>query len=207
MRDALEKCPLCGSDRVALHPVNEQWQVICDGCGCNVGTHIDDPKQKAIKLWNTRAALSHKGGEERARVEAVADAIEQSIVEQVDEQCGHAARRADDDPTISLGSCELDPIAIAEAAIQAALTSDGWAPIVWQGIATAPKDGTHIMIFAQLRPNDFLECDRPQVLSGYWDEIDGAWCSTGSTFHGPFYDPTHWMPLPPPPTPDTGDLK
>lgn len=68
----------------------------------------------------------------------------------------------------------------------------------WQPIDTAPKD-KHILLFGMQRPMPQLYAKIPQVFSGYWDNIDEAWCSDGSTWEGPFYDPTHWMPLPEPP--------
>jgi hypothetical protein len=69
----------------------------------------------------------------------------------------------------------------------------------WQPIETAPRDGTSVLLFATQNPHDMVDYKGAQVLSGYWCQLDEAWCSTGSTWTGPFYDPTHWMPLPEPP--------
>lgn len=70
----------------------------------------------------------------------------------------------------------------------------------WQPIETAPKN-KHVLLFgAQREPfNCGVHYYDPLVFSGYWDDIDGAWCSSGSTAGGPFFHATHWMPLPPPP--------
>jgi hypothetical protein len=73
----------------------------------------------------------------------------------------------------------------------------------WQPIETAPRDGTTVLLFGTQLPFDELRRLKiPFVFSGYWDEMDGAWCSDGTTWRGPFYTPTHWQPLPPPPRDD-----
>lgn len=55
---------------------------------------------------------------------------------------------------------------------------------VWQPIETAPKDGTGVLTTQGNYPED-LFCDR-------WDVKHQRW--------GYDAKPTHWMPLPPPPT-------
>ena len=68
----------------------------------------------------------------------------------------------------------------------------------WQPIATAPKDGTRLLLFgryAYSRPGDELF-----HYVGYW----GTWDNAGGSFEtwisaGPLFAPTHWMPLPDPP--------
>ena len=65
----------------------------------------------------------------------------------------------------------------------------------WQPIESAPRDA-HILLYGPMEPHDQLGSRGPMIFSGYWDVIDSAWCSTGSTWTGPFYTPTHWMPLP-----------
>lgn len=74
----------------------------------------------------------------------------------------------------------------------------------WRPIEEAPKDGaTQLLLFGEQedRPRDMVHMKGARVFSGYWDAIDEAWCSTGSTWAGPFYNPTHWRPLPDPPEP------
>ena len=73
----------------------------------------------------------------------------------------------------------------------------------WQPIESAPKD-QHVLLFATVPPTDSLDMGGPVILSGYWDAMDDAWCSTLATVFGPFVDPTHWMPLPPPPAKEAG---
>lgn len=75
----------------------------------------------------------------------------------------------------------------------------------WQPIETAPRDGTTILIFG--KPGD-LEMDgavlvgyrQPAVYTAAWDEIDQAFCLSGGSWLGPFVEPSHWQPVPAPPT-------
>ncbi len=70
----------------------------------------------------------------------------------------------------------------------------------WQPIETGPKDGTHILFWCGL-------FDPGDVQLGIW--FDGIWLGDGycgrwetldgTTLEGP-YHPTHWMPMPDPPT-------
>jgi hypothetical protein len=71
----------------------------------------------------------------------------------------------------------------------------------WQPIETAPKDGTHIILFWP------YVTDEGHVTSGYWylpgeGEIAG-WHSWD--VNGYATPPTHWMPLPAPPLDLTGE--
>lgn len=65
----------------------------------------------------------------------------------------------------------------------------------WKKIKSAPRD-RHLLLFGTMRKHLMVGFSGPVIFSGYWDEIDGCWCCTGSTENGPFFDPTHWMPLP-----------
>jgi hypothetical protein len=79
----------------------------------------------------------------------------------------------------------------------------------WQPISTAPRDGTHVLI-----ANDTPGSVHPR--EGYYVPVEqrydnepkheGWWRLAGSCeerVHG--RTPSHWMPLPPPPTPPQGD--
>lgn len=68
----------------------------------------------------------------------------------------------------------------------------------WQPIESAPKDNP-ILLYVVQRPDMYCEAvgepDGWQHMDvGYWDPIERDWV----TWHSG--DPTHWMPLPEPPT-------
>jgi len=74
----------------------------------------------------------------------------------------------------------------------------------WQPIETAPKDGTWIIVFGGITGDD--EEDRSFAVAQWSNLLNGgttdprwmfAWYDGG--YYGQYYDPTHWMPLPPPP--------
>ena len=80
----------------------------------------------------------------------------------------------------------------------------------WQPIETAPKDGTAVLIYRKIEAKHadagFVQGPRPgQVLciwEALWCEPDfaaGYWADPGD-MDEVMTDPTHWMPLPPPPT-------
>lgn len=82
----------------------------------------------------------------------------------------------------------------ARAAVSAYLAAG------WQDISTAPKDGTHVLLFGEQSRDDCGVRFKGEFQStGYWDIFDDSWCATGSHWDGPFMQPTHWMPLGPPP--------
>jgi hypothetical protein len=74
----------------------------------------------------------------------------------------------------------------------------------WQDIATAPKDGSAILIFQSQKPSfatamDGQKFDDPRYAIGYWRVWeDGAKWMWGNRNCGEV-SPTHWMPLPSPP--------
>ena len=66
----------------------------------------------------------------------------------------------------------------------------------WQPIETAPKDGTPFLAFAQTTPSGNVRAPSKHITVAYhtrwagWVSIDGHYGVR----------PTHWMPLPPPPS-------
>lgn len=58
----------------------------------------------------------------------------------------------------------------------------------WQDIATAPKDGSCVLLG---------HSDKPTI-EGYWCSIYAAWCDIARE-REVTPQPTHWLPLPPPP--------
>ena len=58
----------------------------------------------------------------------------------------------------------------------------------WQPIATAPKDGTEVLLISAFQHAHSI------YLVSSWE--DGAWCMPDHLWR---MQPTHWMPLPSPP--------
>jgi len=72
----------------------------------------------------------------------------------------------------------------------------------WRPIATAPKDGRHILLY---QPEVAVQGVRYRYgvrFTGYYDENDRAWCATFSQWNGPFFEPTLWAPILNMPDPD-----
>lgn len=88
---------------------------------------------------------------------------------------------------------------LAEAVVNAVME--------WRDIESAPRDATSMLLYGRMHPFKGLKWSKPLVFSGYWDEIDEAWCATSSTWEGPFFTPTKWMPLPLPPLPSVQEGK
>lgn len=73
----------------------------------------------------------------------------------------------------------------------------------WRPIETAPKDAL-LLLWGTLEPHPedkdlYANLDVPRRVVGSWCDIDEAWSVAGSTWLGPWFKPTHWRPLPPPP--------
>ena len=63
----------------------------------------------------------------------------------------------------------------------------------WRPIATAPKDGRWILVSA-VGWEPEITCWSPSVWGDGWHSG-----GIGSDSYGTSFDPSHWMPLPPPP--------
>jgi hypothetical protein len=75
----------------------------------------------------------------------------------------------------------------------------------WRPIESALKDGRYVLLYGRQCPPaqgvfEDVRWFEPVIFAGYYDEIDQSWCCMGSGWAGPFFDPTHWMPLPAPPS-------
>jgi hypothetical protein len=78
--------------------------------------------------------------------------------------------------------------------------------INWQPIETAPKDGTAILVYGAdpcVYADDY-GCRAPYFVA-YWDNSDTdepiwRYASYDGGYYGACYKPTHWMPLPDPPS-------
>jgi hypothetical protein len=84
----------------------------------------------------------------------------------------------------------------------------------WQPIETAPKDGTRIVVWgplAVMRDGQRLAtdpCAHVMLFKRIRDSAAGDWWSPSLPTMPDFWQlahfPTHWMPLPAPPTPNLG---
>ncbi len=77
----------------------------------------------------------------------------------------------------------------------------------WQPIETAPKDGAWVLVYGR-GPDDEAKGERRTAVAQFTNYLNGitreefwwqfAWYDGG--YYGGFDEPTHWMPLPAPPT-------
>jgi hypothetical protein len=79
---------------------------------------------------------------------------------------------------------------------------DDWLALsrsAWQPISTAPKDGTEIMVLNTHDDNHGYCTEKGQIGIAYWGKAlsKERWCSTVCCDGVSYFEPTHWMPLPP----------
>lgn len=79
----------------------------------------------------------------------------------------------------------------------------------WQDIATAPKDGTYLLLWEQYSTNPFVGCWAFGSWSVSHEHVDaeGGWDGAIVVDSISQDRITHWMPLPPPPTTSAGSGK
>lgn len=73
----------------------------------------------------------------------------------------------------------------------------------WQPIETAPKDGTSVFLYFPGIPDDYAIF--PSIGIGRRGRKDKFWEIRHGFVMSPRLGPTYWMPLPPPPSPETKD--
>ena len=66
----------------------------------------------------------------------------------------------------------------------------------WRDISTAPKDGRFIDVWMPARPQ---HCGY-RITNTYWSDIEEWWCEGDDCPLTVYPKPSHWMPLPEPPT-------
>jgi hypothetical protein len=66
---------------------------------------------------------------------------------------------------------------------------------VWQDIALAPKGHTTVWVLL-----GWFDFGSSMMRVGFWHPRENAWCDTHHVLHNQHSFPTHWMPLPAPPT-------
>lgn len=201
--DAILPCPFCGSD-AEEHPelCGGDFAVRCthDECGCSTGL-FDDPRD-SLRVWNTRPPLAG---------EAVAwEHLRLKLVELIREQ----SEGEWDEPLI-----QKDAKRFADALwplITHPAPKSARAPAEWRDIASAPKDGTTILLYSPMWEHTWGSVQAGMFRDGAWetsegsvgeDEIDGPYDEEGDDDYEPpmSLGPSHWMPLPAPPTTPTGE--
>ncbi len=73
----------------------------------------------------------------------------------------------------------------------------------WQPIETAPKDGTSVLLCDEYGMQVCVWSETS--VHGFMDWVYGA-CDGEYNFRHAFDSPTHWMPLPDPPTPQNSHV-
>jgi hypothetical protein len=73
--------------------------------------------------------------------------------------------------------------------------------MTWQPIETAPKDGTWVLLTGGDIDYGWDGGFKPSVVSGQWADTRWQFAWYDSGYYGEYENPTHWMPLPPPPSP------
>lgn len=68
--------------------------------------------------------------------------------------------------------------------------SDGWMPI-----ESAPRDGTAVLTYMPPLPHQSIGWNNIQK----WKGEKAGWITVGMPKRRMLHQPTHWMPLPPPP--------
>ena len=87
--------------------------------------------------------------------------------------------------------------------------------VAWRDIATAPRDGTMLLVgYDEGVAREGAMEDRQRVFEARWNDVQGTWSArNGFLLHS---DATHWQPLPHPPSAhpapikpsgDTGELR
>jgi hypothetical protein len=75
----------------------------------------------------------------------------------------------------------------------------------WEPIETAPKDGTHVLVYARLGHNGKVRRSRHGCFVNVAHfEPSWGWLTSPSDYQ---IKPTHWRPLPAPPALEQGDAK
>lgn len=166
------RCKGCGKELLA----ENCWMQ--DGCPCNTPRGVNDGNQQ-ISDWRQER-------EQKASYE-----IEKLSTEL-------AAARAERDEAVKDAEALVNESAMRLKRAEKAEAERDAAVGVWRDISTAPKDGTLVDLWIPRRRERAADC---RFIKGGWRELSLTpfdtmeWCSLEG------YDqPTHWMPLPEPPT-------
>lgn len=97
-----------------------------------------------------------------------------------------------------------EPVQLYWLALAAALQPAA-ADLGWQDIATAPKDGTSVLVVEAAKPNHPYLWERRYQAVHQANFEDGVWLSCGlSHLENEYFHLTYWMPLPAAPSVEGG---
>lgn len=193
MIEKLKNCPFCdGKDlmpmeahrnsQTRLYPIVRCMKCFCEVSGKN-GDYSHSAKS-AITAWNTRPApdAANVGVDEETLARMLSD--------------HEIADYGDKDKWWDY--CKPRHMKLAKTVLEvlgkSLIANNKPAPegMKWQPIETAPKDGFHILLWS----------DDIQFV-GFWAQgRAGGWCAVADKCPSIKPNPTHWMPLPAPPSAD-----
>lgn len=161
---------------------------VCRNCGGTAPTREEQFKQRLKALLNAHSQENASGTPDFILVQFLLGCLSawNQGVQQRENWYGRDPR-----PTATGGSgpVPVDPASVAPLGERAG----------WRDIATAPKDGTHVDIWAKCWLPAFDKFEHRRFADCWWMK-DGEfgskahWVDLDTNWH-----PTHWMPLPDPP--------
>lgn len=182
-------CPWCQCDRIMLDDDGADrhgYSMYCDRCYAS-GPGMNMTAAQAVDAWSSTSDLTSPAATKEA-------------VERLTEAVGRVLTWAHHvDGVVVVREDYFAGLSPANAECRAALAASGHAPTPgWQPIETAPRDGTHVLVMldGNLPPTSahwFGPADWPGLRSG-------GWYLSVQQHEGPRLHPTHWQPLPEPPS-------
>lgn len=190
IKAALLPCPFCGSEaRLYEKPAYRKTEVVCSNHSCRVFAYAHDSPDKAISAWNTRSLdtamqTSEAGNEQLSRDLKLLNDIAVRGSLSLGELLMTGQIRTTE---YEVRKREVDQLHEALARVRKALQSGEG---LWQPIETAPRDGTGVLVYAPYGGGFVTQSYYKEMPhNGHMWVVDcGEIC------------PTHWMPLPQPPT-------
>jgi hypothetical protein len=66
----------------------------------------------------------------------------------------------------------------------------------WQDISTAPKDGTHILLYGTYQWEHYDDNQKRGIVVGWYYSSENEWVLENANPYADYIQPTHWMQLP-----------
>lgn len=175
------------------------------------GTYADDHTQRHWWTWQQAALTQPQAQQAKTCHDSDCSVHNEPAYPAGPCDCGFEAQQAAAVPAGLLEPHVVEAAALAyemspchdligpmEDALRAAIAAAPPAPVLplsaWQPIETAPKDGSHILLFCQ--------DSSVKIGGGYWFAKKNCWVHGG--YMRRLSDPTHWQPLPATPITEPG---